>query len=341
MQRTPLLMMGLLLALPTAAVAQQTAATHAGPPSPIHDEAPVVVEGWQPGPGLWLVRSADGQHAMYILGTLSPLPAKMQWQSKQVDQVIASAQEVIRSPVVKFDVKTGWFKSLLLLPKLLGVRKNPDDKTLQDVVSPASYARWLVLKARYIGHDSGVEKWRPLFAVQKLYGEAMQESKLDNAKSVWPVIADAIEKYHPTVTSVQESIVVTDPKPLLKEFSKTTLDDLACFDDTMTRIETDIDTMRARANAWATGDIAQLRALPPAYRWEACSSAFTEAGIGKRLGFGDAQHKVEAKWFAAADAALSHNAVTFATLPLTRMLADDGYLAKLRAKGYTVIGPDE
>lgn len=315
------------------------ATQQAMPADGIRTEATVVVTGEQPGPGLWLVRK--GGHDLWILGTLSPLPSGMQWQSKQVEQVIANAQEVIRPPRVSFEVKVGFFRGLTLLPSMLGARKNPDGKTLQQVVSPQSYARWKALKARYIGNDGGVEKWRPLFAAQELYKEAMKKAGLDNAKSVWPVITKAIETHHPSVTSVKEEIVVRDPKPLLKEFSKTTLDDIACFDNTMTRIETDLDAMRLRANAWATGDMAALRSLPPPYQWEACSSAITEAGIGKRLGFGDARQKVQAKWMAAAEAALDRNAVTFATLELNDMLGPNGYLAKLKAKGYTVLAPDE
>ncbi|HOV96573.1 MAG TPA: TraB/GumN family protein [Thermomonas sp.] len=323
--------------------AQQAPAIAATPKQATGDirtEATVVVEGEQPGPGLWLVRSPDGQHELYILGLLSPLPDKMQWQSAQVSRVLANAQEVIRTPSVDFKVDVGWFKGLMLLPKMLGARNNPDDKRLQEVVSPASYARWQALKARYIGSDGSVEKWRPLFAAQELYGKAMKKSGLDGSKIISPIVDQAIAAHHPTVTVVKESIVVTDPKPLLKEWSKTSLDDLACFDNTMTQLETDIDAMRARANAWATGDIAGLRALPPAYQWEACSNAITEAGIGKRLGFGDANKKVEAKWMAAAEAALGKNTVTFAMLPLGKMLAANGYLAKLQAKGYTVIAPD-
>ena len=299
----------------------------------------MVVPGEQPGPGLWLVRK--GGHDLWILGTLNPLPAGMRWQSKQVEQVIANAQEVIRAPRVSFDVKVGFFRGLTLLPSMLGARKNPDGKTLQQVVSPESYARWKALKARYIGNDGGVEKWRPLFAAQELYKEAMKKSGLDNAKSVWPVIDKAIETHHPNVTVVKEEIVVKDPKPLLKEFSKTTLDDIACFENTMTRIETDLDAMRARANAWATGDMAALQSLPPAYQWEACSSAITEAGIGKRLGFGDANQKVRAKWMVAAEAALEKNAVTFASLDMKDLAGPNGFLARFKAKGYTVLAPDE
>ncbi|ODU40458.1 MAG: hypothetical protein ABS98_15605 [Lysobacteraceae bacterium SCN 69-48] len=305
----------------------------------IRTEAAVVVEGEQPGPGLWLVRK--GSHDLYILGTLRPLPMKMQWQSAQLQQVLAQAQEVIRMRGVQIDADVGFFRGLLLLPKLLAARNNPDDRKLQEVVSPASYARWQGLKARYIGSDSGVEKRRPLFAAQELYSAAMKKSGLDTHDLAWPVVAEAIKAHGPTVTVVRETIAIKDPKPLLKEWSKTTLDDLACFDSTMTHIETDLGAMRARANAWATGDIAALRALPPAYRWEACSNAITEAGIGKRLGYGDAQRKLRTKWLAAAEAALARNSVSFATLALDDMLGPEGYLAALEARGYTVIAPDE
>lgn len=301
-------------------------------------EETVVVVGEQPGPGMWIVRK-DGND-LYLLGTLSPLPARMQWQTRQVDAVLAKAQEVIRLRGVALDVKVGFFRGMLLLPKLLGARKSPDGKHLRDLVTPESYARWLTLKARYIGSDSGVERWRPLFAAQELYTEAMKKAGLSTRDLVWPVVETGIKAHHPVVTVVSEPIVITDPKPLLVEWSKTTLDDLACFNDTLAHIETDLGAMRARANAWATGDMAALRVLPPAYRWEACSAAISEAGIGKRLGFGEVQYRIDAKWLAAAETALGRNAVSFAPVPLGRLLGANGYLARLQAKGYTIIPPD-
>lgn len=300
--------------------------------------APVVVESMQPGPGLWLVTKGD--HELYILGTLSPLPTKMQWQAAEVRDVLAQAQEVIRMRGVQMKADVGFFKGLLLMPKLLGMRNNPGDRKLKEVVSSASYARWQALKARYIGGDSGVEKRRPLFAAQELYVAAMKKNGLDGSDVIGSVMNEAIKAHSPTVTVVKEEIVITDPKPLLKEWSKTTMDDLACFDNTMRVIETDIDAMRARANAWATGDMAALRALPPATQWEACNNAISETGIGKRLGYGDAQHKLRAKWLAAAAAALEKNSISFAMLGLNDLLGPNGYLAALEAKGYTVLAPD-
>lgn len=332
-------MLGLAAVLMMGWAASPARAQQAPPADGIRTEAPVVVQGEQPGPGMWIVRKGD--HDLYLLGTLSPLPAKMQWQAVPLQRVLANAQEVIRMRGVQIDADVGFFRGLLLLPKLLGARDNPDGKTLREVVSPASYERWQGLKARYIGNDGGVEKRRPLFAAQELYTAAMKKNGLDTRDPVWPVVEKAIKEHHPTVTVVKETIVIKDPKPLLQEWSKTTLDDLACFDNTLARIETDLDAMRARANAWATGDMPALRALPPAYQWEACSAAVTEAGIGKRLGFGDARAKLRAKWLAAAEAALEKNAVSFAALPLNDLLGANGYLAALQAKGYAVIAPDE
>ena len=102
-------------AAPQAAVADPPVSTQAVPGDGIRTEATVVVTGEQPGPGLWLVRK--GGHDLWILGTLNPLPAGMRWQSKQVEQVIANAQEVIRAPRVSFDFKVGFFRGLPCCPR--------------------------------------------------------------------------------------------------------------------------------------------------------------------------------------------------------------------------------
>lgn len=304
----------------------------------IRTEAPVLVVGEQPGPGLWLVRK--GEHELYILGTLSPLPAKLQWRSGQVERVIAQAQEVIRPPRLRLELKTGWFRNLLLLPSLLAVRKDPQGRTLQQQVSPEVYARWQVLKARYIGSDAGIESWRPLFAAGELYRQAIRKSGLDQGKGVQDTIARAIEAHHPNVTLVEVAIPVSDPKALIKEFNRSTLDDRTCFANTIARIETELGSLQARANAWASGDLAALRALPVADNYQACLDAVSEAGVGQKLGFRDAQRQLDAKWLAAAESALARNRTTFAMVDMGRLLAPDGYLARLRAKGYSVIAPD-
>ncbi|MBC7455556.1 MAG: hypothetical protein H7335_18070 [Massilia sp.] len=46
-----------------------------------------------------------------------------------------------------------------------------------------------------------------------------------------------------------------NPRGALRDFKKSQIEDQGCFTKTVERLEVDLDTMRARANAWATGDI--------------------------------------------------------------------------------------
>ena len=118
----------------------------------------VIVDGTQPGPGLWLVRK--GAHDLWILGTLSPLPAKFQWQTRQIDEVIANAQEVMYAPSLSVGSDIGKFRAMLLLPSLIGVKNNPDGKRLSDVLSPETYVRWSAFRDRFLDRMD-IEQERP------------------------------------------------------------------------------------------------------------------------------------------------------------------------------------
>ena len=164
--------MGLMACTP--ALAQQPQAPQAAPATQaldlpddgIRTEATVVVTGEQPGPGLWLVRK--GGNELYILGTLNPLPANMQLAGSGIDAVISRAQEVIRLPYLSVGSDASKFRLLMLAPSLIGIRNNPDRKTLKDVMPPALYARWQPFRQRFLPGDDKVEKMRPMFAAQEL-----------------------------------------------------------------------------------------------------------------------------------------------------------------------------
>ena len=65
-------------------------------PAPIRDLETLVVHGVQPGPGLWKVSKDD--HVLWILGTASPLPDRIQWQSGEVEAIVARSQQVLLPP---------------------------------------------------------------------------------------------------------------------------------------------------------------------------------------------------------------------------------------------------
>src|SRR5690606_4635529 len=155
--------------------AEQAAAAPAAPTEGIVDLDTVVVSGAQPGPGMWRVSTPDG-HVLYVLGTLSPLPGRMEWTSREVEDAIARSQAVLEPPSVVMSSDAGFFRRLTLVPALLRARNNPGKKKLRDMVSPELYARWEALKARYLGRDRGVEKRRPILAAQELFEAAIRKS---------------------------------------------------------------------------------------------------------------------------------------------------------------------
>ncbi len=298
----------------------------------------VVVSGAQPGPGLWRV-SRDG-HVLYILGTQSPLPRRMTWLSHDVEQVIASSQEAIKPPRVKVDADIGIIRGALLIPSMLKARRNPDDRTLRDVLSPELYTRWSGLKARYLGRNKGIEKWRPIFAARELYEAALTQAGLAESGIVSPVVDKAIKRHGLKVTTPLLGFKVEQPKQALKEFAGTQLDDRACFVATLERVENDLPLMTARANAWAVGDIDALRALPYEDHNRTCAQVLTETEFARRRGVTQVAAALQEKWLEAAENALRANASTFATLPISELLRPDGPLARLQAKGYQIEAPE-
>lgn len=304
---------------------------------PIRDEAPVVVSGSLPGPGMWKV-SRDG-HVMHILGLVSPLPKRMEWQSRDVEKVLAQAGEVVLGPNFVLDSDIGFFGKIALLPSLIGVRRNPGNALLRDVVPAESYGRWLVLKQHYLGRDRDVEKMRPIFAANELYEAAIEDAGLTGKRVVWPVIQDAIKEHGIKRTEPQVKVSIRNPKAALKEFRSEPLGDQDCFDKMLQNLQTDVGRMAERANAWAVGDIEALRALPLGDQYRSCQNALMRASVVRKNGMGNADAEVRQAWLTATEAAIANNAVSFSLLPMSELLKPDGYLAALEAKGYLVETP--
>jgi hypothetical protein len=317
----------------------QSAASSSPPPGHVTDLEATTVSGVMPGPGLWKV--SKGDHVMWILGMLSPLPQRVQWESRDLEDAISHSQQVLLSPSIKPKVDVGFFGKLFLLPSAYSARKNDNGATLQQVLPAPMYARWQVLKQKYIGKDNGIERWRPIFAAQQLYRKAIKANDLSNSGGVQANIDALAKKYGVSETATTYEVVIEHPHDAIKTFKSSGIDDVGCFGRTLDSIEHDMPAITARANAWATGDLQALRTLPHSDRFGTCVTAITGADFARKLGFADAPQKLEAVWLNAARLALSSNKQTFAMLPMDQLLSTDGYLGKLKAQGYQVEAPEE
>lgn len=302
----------------------------------------VVVAGQRPGPGLWKV-SKDG-HVLWILGTHSPLPTQMTWRSQQAEATLAQSQEVLGQPGAGFGISAtpmNLLRGLTMLPTLIGSRNNPDGAKLQDILAPDVYARWLPLRKKYLGDDAGIERQRPLFAAQRLFDSALNQTGLSKRNVVEEAVRELAKKSSIKFTATDVREELDDPRAALKEFTKSALTDQECFSKTLARLETDLDAMRVRANAWAIGDIDKIKQLSFADHTSECNAAIeNNAAFKARPGLVSLPQRARDSWVAAAERSLAANRSTFALMPLKLLLDPKGYLADLEAKGYVVEKPE-
>jgi hypothetical protein len=304
------------------------------PPDPA--PATVVVTGRRPGPGVWKV--SKGAHVMWVFGTYSPLPDKMEWDSGRIERLVAVSQEVLKPPVAKAHID--FLRGLTALPGLIGIKKNPDGAVLHDVLPPDVYARWARLKAKYIGNDDGIEHDRPIFA-----GEALMRAGLkQNGLSLDGGVVDAIERIaRKNKVKLSDSgidVMLDDPRRLVKDFKTSRVDDIVCLTQTLGALDNDLETMRIHANAWANGNVADIRKPDFAQRQDTCmdavlNSAFAHDSTALR----QMRESLRSAWIKTAEQSLASNLSTFAVLEMRDLAGPSGYLLALQAKGYAVESP--
>lgn len=328
--------------LATLALALSVSLVHAQEPAPsevalAQDSVLDTAVVHAPGPGMWQVRRGD--HTLWILGTVSPLPAGMAWNSTKVRAVVMQADEVIGAPSVTVDADIGFFGKLAWLPSLIGVRANPDGKSLRQVVPAPTYTRWLRLKQQYLGRDDSPEGWRPIFAGMKLYSAAIEHERLSSRGVVHEQLEGAMKSRGLKPVDVSAKTKVANPREVVREFKSTSFSDAECFSRTLDRVEFDLGTLAARANAWAAGDIKSLEVLRNPTASDICERAMLGGQFAAKYGMDTLEAKSQQKWIAEAQASLARNRVTFAVLPMHDVLSADGLVAALARKGYEVVAP--
>ncbi len=338
MMAAPLVFLAAAGAQAAPPVPATTAAAQPAPAASITTLPAVTVTGVVPGPGLWQVNR--GNHMLWILGVVPTLPAGIEWRSRDVEGAIAASQIVIEPPGVKLKVDTNWFGKLFLLPSIWRAQRNPDGKTLAEVLPPAMYQRWETARQRYFGNDHGIERYRPLLAAGKLLKQAMRANGLRGAGEITDRVTAIANLYHIKREKPEALLEIRDPRQAVHAFAATGPDGINCLGLVLELVEHGLPNVRARANAWATGDIETLRKVPESAYRDSCRSAIMGAGFAKALGIDDLPARIEGHWLAAVDAALAANSRSFAVVPMQELLAPHGYLAALAARGYLITAPD-
>ena len=296
--------------------------------------APAVVEievtGERPGPGMWKV--SKGDHVLWIMGTLEPLPKKMTWRSKAVEEVLAQSQEVLPSRPA-FGFSWNPIAALRLYWQWRGLQKNPDHATLQATLPAALYARVSALRSKYAPRDSQLEDLRPMVAALRLFEKGIDASGLSFHHEVQNAVLKLAERRGVRVHKM--TLPIDDPRGLLKEIGQIPVQaQIGCLETTVARLESDLSAMKARAAAWAVGDVDALRRLPLPEQQAACLAALSNSARFKEL-----NARSDRAWMQGADEALASNTSTLALKSIYDLLGPSGILERFRAQGYAVEGP--
>jgi uncharacterized protein YbaP (TraB family) len=298
-----------------------------GAPEPSEE---IVVEGQHEGPRMWIVRKGD--HTLWILGTLSPLPKKMVWQPAAVEEVLRQVQEVVPAWPA-YGIGANPLTALRVYIEWRRLQKPPDHLPLRQSLPPPLYARVAALKARYDPNDRKLEDMRPMLAARQLLMRVLDASGLalhnEVQQTVLWLARDRGVRIH------QDKLKIDDPVAVLKDVEATPLaGEVACLEAVVTLLETDLAPMQARARAWALGDVDALRKLPHADDRTACVAAVSTSERVRKL-----IARAQDDWMIAVQDSLTRNRGTLAVQSIDRLLGENGALAALRAKGYTVEGP--
>lgn len=290
----------------------------------------IEVSGEHPGPRLW--RVSKGDHVLWLLGTLDPLPRKMIWKSKEVESVLGEVQAVIpTNPSV--NVHANPFTWVRLYFQWHGVQTLDGNAQLKDVLPPGLYGRVATLVGRYDHGDHRMDRLKPIFAALRLYRKALDFANLVPGNQAQDEVVKMARKRG--VPLRQSKLNIDEPRDLVAQLGQIPHDaQVSCLEAVVERLETGMQPMKEEAAAWALGNVAALRELMVPKTLDVCTAAISSSSRTRQL-IDDSN----SGWQREVDLALTNNRATLALKPIHELLAPHGPLAALKAKGYVVEGP--
>lgn len=299
--------------------------------------APVVVTGELPGPALWKV--SKGQHVMWILGLVTPVPREMRWKSREVENRLAASQAVLKPPGLEIGTSPSAARELAASVKKL--RENPNYESLEHILKPALYQRWRTQKERHLDAGNNADHLRPIFAGLTLYNAVLRQTGLVEQTVIEKKVYDMARHHDVAIVDPAYRVTLSDPRTAIDTLKQNPMDDQNCLSTVLDAVDHSLAQTTARANAWATGDLDGLKAVLMQTQEGGCLSGIDTSPFAKALGMSGMQQRIDQSWLEHAKAALTQNTQTFALLPMEQLFMPDGYLSALRADGYTVQAPDE
>jgi len=308
------LVAALMLLHPQAARAQAAAVTLPEDPGAVVVEE-LVVQAREPGPAWWVV--SDGDSTVYILGMPSGgLPPKSTWDRRYLDRRLKGANSLILADSVRIKVGVSSFGEAMRLYRSLR-----SDTPLEQRLEEPLRSRFIEARRKVGQPEKRYANWTPFIASLTLMGDAAPKGWVDPRNDV--------------IRSAKKAKVrrVEAPAKDVSDVARTVLGKMdpaletACLAAAVRTVE------RSRpgvvAEGWARGDVAAAISGPRDY--EGCLLLLNGgARIWREI---TGEH---ARLIAEALKAPGHSV---ALVDLSSLVAEEGVIRKLEARGLKVTGP--
>ena len=294
----------------------------ASPPGLEDPEATVlpelVVRAVRSGPAWWTVQK--GGSVVYILGLPEvPVPKRVAWNQTALQQHLAGADALI----VPVEGKAGLGDIFALLRMRSRLKsKTPMEQTLPEPLR----TRFVAARTRLGKPASRYAGWDPIFAGQILVGDLYQAAQVNNPETIAAIaVRKAAGRAHVPIRPAASFRVVglLDPaiRNLTPQISQT------CLAEALVEVEAGTEALDAAGAAWAKGDVPGVLAVPRGFA--RCLLLIQGGAAFWR------QTMTEEVDAVAAELAKPGHAV--AMFPIRSVVAEDGILARLKARGFEVI----
>lgn len=284
----------------------------------------IIVSAPRLGPRLWHVQHDAAR--LWILGTVSPLPVGATWRAGEVERLLGGADAVLAAKPMEISLpRVLW---ILIAQRDLVIIKG--GRKLEDVLSPELHARFAAQRAKVgLGKDKW-ERYRPIVAGALLEDAAMQKNGLSERLDVSLAVRRLARQHHVRIDEVK----IPGAPDLLAALRSISPDaESRCVAAILGTVEGGLPLLAQRADAWSSGDLERLQALPGSTE-RSCGAA-----LGAEEGAAGVLAQIHRRWLEALEAHLRGGALTIAVLDVDLLLGSDGLLDALRADGYTVDAP--
>ena len=276
----------------------------------------LVVQAKEPGPAWWRVSDADT--TVYILGMPDgPVPRGVNWDRSVLERRLTGAFAAIGAP--------GFTAGLRDLPAVLRLRAQLKSKTpMEASLPPALAARYAADASRGGKKSKRYDNWQPLAAGAFL---------LQEARGGWapmdPQVRSAARRHGLRLKSSQRYAAM----PLVQTAmaGMTPAVQQQCLGWALDDVEAGEAPARRALDGWARGDTAVALTEPRGF--DRCLQVLSGGAELWALISQDEANDIAM--------ALKTPGHAVAVVGLRRLLARDGVIARLEAKGLTVKGPGE